>query len=117
MHPISYAIKRNQHDYPYANITMVKERLSELGIRYYRIDALMIPSDWPAFKDIYESHGIKPNYVIHDIHLEKEFNFLKEYASIAASIEGPNESDYWQLKYKNKTFPEGTVLYHNDLHK
>ena len=118
VHVISYKDGKPP-EYPYGHPDIVKKRLSELGVRFYRTGGDSRPTDWPMFKELYDEYGIKPNYVF-----TLQYNwtivadFLKTYGAFAESFEGPNERDWdTQWNYHNKSFPENAIEYQNDLYK
>ncbi|MDB6166205.1 MAG: hypothetical protein JWQ83_1345 [Lacunisphaera sp.] len=107
------------HGSVYTDTALVKRRLIELGVRYYRVNAKDVDTDWDFFRELYSAHGLRADL----LHIEKPFpRFaarLEADATLAASVEGPNETDPPKLpgwSYQGREFPAGTIALQRDLY-
>jgi hypothetical protein len=100
------------HDTPYGKeFPKAKKLLKELGVRYIR-DRF---SERNA--EIYQELGIKTTAIVMP-EMEKYLSLMRKYPQAVAAIEGPNESNLWQINYKDqKGFPNATRLFQNDLYQ
>ncbi len=100
------------HDTPYGKeFPKAKKLLKELGVRYIR-DRFSMRN-----VEIYNELGIKTTAIVMP-EMEEYLSLMRKHPDAVAAIEGPNESNLWQINYKDKKgFPEATRLFQNDLYQ
>ncbi len=100
------------NDTPYGKeFPKAKKMLKELGVRYIR-DRFTQRN-----VEIYNELGIKTTAIVMP-EMETYLSLIRKHPDAVAAIEGPNESNLWQINYEDKKgFPDATRLFQNDLYQ
>ncbi|PWU08682.1 MAG: hypothetical protein C5B50_29115 [Verrucomicrobia bacterium] len=101
---------------------MVMTNLALLGIRHTRCDGYNQDWVWDYWNRLYTNSGVKrteiffPNSAWTNWSLSNMVALARRHPAMMDAVEGPNETDAEGITYNGAHFPQGTILFQNDLY-